>query len=100
MTTYTIELTESEELAMQYIALSANAWIQHAIHERARIATEQIVQDVLPKFFENNVQIPASKAEIVIEAYDRGYIKSAAQTNAELLAKMQTVNNTSNTANN
>ena len=35
MQTYNIELTETEDLAMQYAALDVDDWIQNAAHERA-----------------------------------------------------------------
>jgi hypothetical protein len=85
MPIYTIELTEGEELAMQYIALSANAWIQHAVHDRARAAMDEIVKEVVPKFLDNNITVPATKEEIIVTAYNNGYIKPAANTFAEII---------------
>jgi hypothetical protein len=43
MTTYTITLTAAEDAALSAVALSQDDWIQHAVHERARIAIEEIV---------------------------------------------------------
>ena len=83
MTTYTIELTETEELAFQYVAQTANSWIQHAVHERARVAIEEIIQISIPQFLNNNVQIPSTKEAIVQAAYDNGYIKTGAERFAE-----------------
>lgn len=83
MTTYTINYTETEDMAMQYAALSVDDWIQNAAHERARIAIDEIVQLTVQKCLENNIQIPSSKEEIVALAFEEGWAKTAAQRNAE-----------------
>jgi hypothetical protein len=46
---YTITLTAAEDAAMSYAAFSQNDWIQNAVHERARIAIEEIVGLMPPK---------------------------------------------------
>ena len=42
MTTYTITLSEAENKALGYVAVSQNDWIQNAVKERCRIAIEEI----------------------------------------------------------
>ena len=44
MPTYTIELTDVEQKAMEYISTDVDFWIQNAVHERARLAIEEMVQ--------------------------------------------------------
>lgn len=83
MTAYTIEYTPTEEKAMQFIAVSVDEWLQNAAHERARIAIDDIVQFTVRRCLENNMQIPATKEEIVDLAYSEGWIKTAAQSAAE-----------------
>jgi hypothetical protein len=83
MTTYTIQFTETEVLAMNYAAVSADEWIQNAAHERARISIEEIVQIAVQKFLENNQSIPGSREEIVAAAFKNGWVKSVADRNAE-----------------
>jgi len=83
MTTYTIQFTQTEDLAMHYVAVSADEWIQNAAHERARIAIEEIVQIAVQKFLENNQSIPGSREEIVAAAFSNGWVKSAADRNTE-----------------
>ena len=84
MTTYNIELTETEDLAMQYAALDVDDWIQNAAHERARIAIDEIVKIAVEKFLEDGQSIPGSKNEIVAAAFANGWVKTAAQKNAEM----------------
>jgi len=84
MTTYTINYTETEDLAMHYAAVSADDWIQNAAHERARIAIEEIVQIAVQQFLAAGQSIPGSREEIVAAAFANGWVKTVADRNAEL----------------
>lgn len=86
MTTYTINYTEAENKAMSYIAVSVDEWIQNAAHERARIAIEEIVQLTVQRCLENNIQIPGSKDEMILLAFEQGWVKTAEERNQELTA--------------
>lgn len=83
MTNYNIELTETEDLAMQFIAADVDEWIQNAVHERARVAIDEIVKIAVDKFLEAGQSIPGSKDEIVAAAYTNGWVKTAVQRNQE-----------------
>lgn len=89
MTTYTIEYTETENLAMQYVSASVDDWIQNVAHERARLAIDEIVQLSVAKFLEIGEPTPGTKEEIVSQAYSRGWVITGAQRNAESLIVMQ-----------
>lgn len=84
MTTYTINFTQTEELAMKFTALSVDEWIQNAAHERARIAIDEIVSVVVQKCLETNTQIPGTKDEIVALGFEQQWIKTMLQRNQEL----------------
>lgn len=73
---YTITLTETEKLAMEYVALDPQEWVENAMKERARIAIDEIVKIAVEKFLELNESIPGSKDEIVSQAYSRGWINT------------------------
>lgn len=90
MATYNIELSETEDLAMQYAALDVDDWIQNAAHERARIAIDEIVKIAVEKFLEAGQSIPGSKDEIVAAAFANGWVKTAVQRNAEAAAQLPT----------
>jgi hypothetical protein len=83
MTTYTITLSDAENKALGFVAVSQDGWIQNAIHERCRIAIEQIVADEVKRKLALNESISGSKEDIVNAAP----IKSAAERQAELDAK-------------
>lgn len=87
MTTYNITLTAAEDAALSYAALSQDDWIQNAVHERCRVAIDEIVQVTVAKCLETNVQIPGSKDEMVTLAFAQGWVKTAAQRQAEFEAE-------------
>jgi hypothetical protein len=74
---YTIELTETEKLAMEYVAYDPQTWVENAMKERARLATEDIVKLAVEKFLEANQTIPGSREEIVAAAYTNNWIQTA-----------------------
>jgi len=73
---YTVTLTDTEKLAMEYIAYEPQDWVENAMKERARIAIDEIVKIAVDKFFEINESIPGSKDEIVSQAYSRGWVNT------------------------
>ena len=81
--TYTITLTEAEDKALGFVAVSQNDWIQNAIHERCRIAIEEIVAEEVQRKLAANETISGTKEDIVNAAP----IKSAAERNAEYAAQ-------------
>lgn len=74
---YKIVLTQTEKLAMEYIAYDPQDWVENAMKERARIAIDEIVKLAVEKFLEAGQSIPGSKDEIVSAAYSNGWIMSA-----------------------
>lgn len=85
---YKVTLTAAEDAALSAVALSQQDWINNAVHERARVATEEIVALVVQKCLESGVSIPGSKDEMVTLAFTQGWVKSAAQRQAEFEAEM------------
>lgn len=81
---YTVSLTLSENKALSYVALSQQEWIDNAVHERCRIAIDEIVQITVQKCLENNIQIPGSKDAMVDLAFEQGWVQSAAERSAQL----------------
>ena len=78
MTTYTITLTEAENKALSYAALAQQTWIDNAVHERCRLAIEEIVALTVQKCLETNTAIPGSKDAMVDLAFTQGWVKTAA----------------------
>jgi hypothetical protein len=82
---YTITLTEAENLALGYVALSQQDWIDNLTHERCRIAIDEIVAICVEKCLSNGIQVPGSKEEIIVLSFEKGWIKSAEDRNQEIL---------------
>ena len=84
MTTYTITLSDAEDKALHVVAMSAQDWIDNAVHERCRIAIEEIVASEVQRKLAAGEAITGSKDDIVIAAD----IESAAQRQARMEAEM------------
>ena len=83
MSNYQITLTQAEDKALSYAAISQDEWIQNATHDRCRVAIEEIVAITVQQCLANNVQIPGSKDEMVELAFTQGWVKTATQRQAE-----------------
>lgn len=82
MKTYTITLTDAEDKALHFVALSAQEWIDNAVHERCRVAIEEIVNAEVQRKLAAGESITGSKEDIVMAAV----IESAADRNARFEA--------------
>jgi hypothetical protein len=79
MATYTITLSDAEDKALHVVAVSAQDWIDNAVHERCRIAIDEIVNAEVQRKLAAGEAITGSKEDIVMAAQ----IKSAAERQAE-----------------
>lgn len=80
MATYTITLSDAEDKALGIIAYSQQEWIDNVVHERCRIAIDEIVNAEVQRLLAEGQPIVGTKEDIVIAAP----IKSAAERQAEL----------------
>lgn len=79
---YTITLSEAENKAMEFIAADVQEWIDNAVMNRCRIATNEICQTYTNHKLENNEPITATnKPEMVIAAFEEGILLSALDRN-------------------
>jgi len=84
MTTYTITLSAAEDKALGVVAFSQDDWIQNAVHERCRIAIEEIVAAEVQRKLAAGESITGSKDDIVMAAN----VESAAERQARMEAEM------------
>ena len=82
MTMYTVTLSDAENKALGFVAVSQNDWIQNAVHERCRVAIEEIVAAEVQRLLAAGQPITGTKDDIVLAAP----VKSAAERQAELEA--------------
>ena len=85
MATYTITLTDVEDKALNVVAISAQDWIDNAVHERCRIAMDEIVNAEVQRKLALGEDITGSKDDIVMNAD----VESAVERNARLQAELQ-----------
>ena len=85
---YTITLSVAEDKALSYAAFSRQDWIDNAVHERCRIAIDEIVGVFVQYCLDNNMAMPTSREEMVEAAFDMGIVKTAADRQAEAEAAL------------
>jgi len=83
MKTYTIILSDAEDKALSVIALSQQEWIDNAVHERCRIAIEEIVAAEVERITSEGGTLSGTKEDIVLAA--------PVETAAELKARIETL---------
>jgi hypothetical protein len=83
MATYTITLSDAEDKALKAVALSAQDWIDNAVHERCRIAIDEIVAAEVARITAIGGTISGTKEDIVNSAE----VETAAERQARLEAQ-------------
>lgn len=83
----TVSITDTENKGMEYVAASVQDWADNALTNRARIAVDEIVKIYTDRALDEGVQIPATRDLIVADAFTRGWVKTAAQRNADAAAE-------------
>lgn len=86
--TYTITLSDAEDKALHVVALSAQDWIDNAVHERCRIAIDEIVAAEVKKKLDAGEPITGSRDDIVMAANVESAAQHQARIEAEQAAKM------------
>ena len=76
---YTITLTETEKLAMEYIASDVDEWITNAAKCRARLAIDEIIALNTKYCNDNEIQLAVGEAAQVQQAYDLGVLTQEQQ---------------------
>ena len=68
MATYTITLTDAEDKALRVVALDPQDWIDNAVHNRCRIAIDEIYTAEVARMTADPdiTTIPADKEAVVL----------------------------------
>ena len=77
---YTITLSDAEDKALSTVTISHQDWIDNAIHNRCRIAIEEIVAKEVERITSIGGEISGTKEDIVMAAT----VQTAAERQAEL----------------
>lgn len=83
--TYTVTLTDAEDKALASVVLSQQAWIDNAVHERCRVAMEEIIASEVQRLLAAGQSITGTKDDIVLAAP----IQSVAETEAARLLALR-----------
>ena len=83
MATYTITLSDAEDKALGVVAFSQDEWIQNAVHERCRLAVEEIVNAEVQRKLAAGEPITGSKDDIVMAAGIESAVERQARMEAE-----------------
>jgi hypothetical protein len=67
---YNIILTETEKLAMETITDNVFDWISNAATNRARIAKEEIISQLIAHCNANEIALAVGEAKQIQQAYD------------------------------
>jgi hypothetical protein len=86
MANYTVTLSDAEAKALGYATVDPQDWIDNVVHERCRIAMEEIVANYVKEQLAAGKPLSGSTTEEIVLAAD---VKSAAERNAEAAAQAQ-----------
>jgi hypothetical protein len=83
MNTFTITLTDAELKALAFVALDPQEWIDNVVHDRCRIAMEEIFTQEVARMVADpeTTSIPADREAVVLDAV----IQSAAERHQEII---------------
>ena len=83
MADYTVKLTDTEDKAMPYAALSTQDWVDNALKNRARIAKDEIIAANMAHCNANGIAIATGEDKQVEQAFTLKVVKTAKEVNEE-----------------
>ena len=78
MPNITVSLTDTENKALEYAAVSVQDWADNALTNRARIAKDEIIEKLVAHCNANSVALAVGEDAQVTQAYDLGVVDTAA----------------------
>ena len=84
----TVSLTDTQNKCMEYASVSVQDWDDNALHNRARIAQEEIISALVAHCHGNDIAIATGADAQVTQAFELGVVKTAAVRNAESEASL------------
>ena len=83
MPNITVKITDTQNKCLEYSAYSVQDWCDNSIHERARIAQEEIISKLITHCNANNIAIATGADAQVTQAYSLGVVKTLKQITDE-----------------
>ena len=88
MPNITVALTDTQNKCMEYAAADVQDWTDNALHNRARIAQDEIIAALVAHCNANEIALATGADAQVAQAFELGVAKTAAQRNAEAEAAL------------
>lgn len=89
MANITVSVTDTQMKCLEYAAHTVQDWCDNAIHNRARIAQEEIIAALVAHCNANSIAIATGSDAQVAQAYELGVVDTAANVQAAADAAMQ-----------
>ena len=77
MSNITVELSATQTKCLEYAAYSVQDWCDNAIHNRARIAQDEIIAKLVAHCNANGVAIATGVDAQITQAYDLNVVDTA-----------------------
>lgn len=87
MTDYTVSLTATQIKSLEYVGADPQEWMENAIVNRARKATDEIIALLVKHCNASGIAIAVGKDAQVTQAYDLGIVDTAANMQAAIEAE-------------
>jgi hypothetical protein len=88
MPNITVALTDTQNKCMEYAAADVQDWADNALHNRARIAQDEIIAALVAHCNANEIALATGGDAQVAQAFELEVVKTAAQRNADAEAAM------------
>ena len=89
MANITVTVSDTQVKCLEYAAYSVQDWCDNAIHNRARIAQEEIIAALVAHCNANSIALAVGTDAQVAQAYELGVVDTAANVQAAADAAMQ-----------
>ena len=84
-----VTVTDTQVKCLEYAAYSVQDWCDNAIHNRARIAQDEIIAALVAHCNANSIALAVGTDAQVAQAYELGVVDTAANATAAADAAMQ-----------
>ena len=87
MPNITVALTDTQNKCLEYAAVDVQDWADNALHNRARIAQDEIIAALVAHCNANEIALATGADAQVAQAFELEVVKTAAQRNAAAAAE-------------
>lgn len=88
MPNITVALTDTQNKCLEYAAADVQDWADNALHNRARIAQDEIIAALVAHCNANDVAIATGVDAQITQAFDLEVVMTAAARNAAAEAEL------------